>query len=427
MLGTGGRLGRYEVLELIGRGGMAAVYRGHHTALDRPVAIKVLPEFFAEDEVARERFRQEARAIARLRHPNILSVFDYGEEDGQTYIVSEFVEGGTLATRISGGMAPEEAARMLSPVSNALDYAHSQGILHRDVKPANILIGSDGQPVVGDFGLARMMDSAGQRLTVAGSALGTPEYMAPEQSMGLEVTGAADIYSLAAVAYEMVTGSPPFSGPTPMAVMLAHMQQAVPPAVERNPQVSAAADLALARGLAKAPGERYPSSAQFVQALYEAGTPSGQTAVAAVVVVSLSPGPELQQAADWRAEIARLRELRARYLLVYGGKDYQAFGDGMAACFEGVLPAVRCVSDVRALGERMGLVFSAGVAFGEVTRTDGSASGPAVQQAASLCRQAPGGEILVTPEVRELVDGFGPRLVAVEGLPQAAYRISATG
>jgi len=184
MLELGSRLGRYEVLELVGRGGMASVYRGHHTDLDRPVAIKVLPEFLAEDEIARERFRQEARAIARLRHPNILSVFDYGEEQGITYIVSEFVEGGTLADRITAAMAPEEAARLLSPVSNALDYAHGQGILHRDVKPANILVGADGQPVVGDFGLARLMDGAGQRLTVAGSALGTPEYMAPEQARG---------------------------------------------------------------------------------------------------------------------------------------------------------------------------------------------------------------------------------------------------
>ena len=245
--------------------------------------------------------------------------------------------------------------------------------------------------------------------------------------MGMDVTGAADLYSLAVIAYEMVTGTPPFTGPTPMAVMLAHMQQPLPSAAERNPEVSAAADLALARALAKAPAERYPSASQFVQALYEAGTPAGQTAKAAVVVVSLSPGEGLQHAADWRAEIGRLRELRGRYLLVYGGKDYQAFGDGMAACFEGVLPAVRCVTDVRALGERMGLVFSAGVAFGEVTRTEASASGPGVERAAALCRQAPDGQILVTPEVREIVDGFGPQFAAVEGSAEPAFRIAEAG
>ncbi|HEX2680239.1 MAG TPA: serine/threonine-protein kinase, partial [Candidatus Dormibacteraeota bacterium] len=174
-------LGSYRVLERIGRGGMATVYRAYHTSLDRYVAIKVMPDFFADDLEYRERFQQEARAIARLKHRNILEVFDFGYDNGLAYLVMELVEGGTLQERIGAPMDLMDVVQILAQVASALDYAHTQGVLHRDIKPSNILIHADGTPVLADFGLARMAGSM-RRLTSSGTVMGTPEYMSPEQA-----------------------------------------------------------------------------------------------------------------------------------------------------------------------------------------------------------------------------------------------------
>jgi len=196
----GTTLGAYRVLERIGRGGMASVFRAHHMGLDRYVAIKVLPDFFAEEEVYRERFQHEARSIGRLKHPNILEVFDYGQEDGITYIVMELVEGGTLEDRIGAPMELEEVVRTLEPLAAALDYAHAHGILHRDIKPSNILLHTNGTPVLADFGLARMAGST-RRLTSSGMVMGTPEYMSPEQAADESIGPGSDRYSLACLLY----------------------------------------------------------------------------------------------------------------------------------------------------------------------------------------------------------------------------------
>src|ERR1051326_5028733 len=170
-------------MEQVGRGGLATVYKAYQHALERMVAIKVLPDVLAEDAEFKERFRREAIAIARLRHPNILTVFDHGEFDGQPYIVTEFVEGGTFAHELGKPIPMQRAKEVLGAVASALDYAHGNGVLHRDVKPSNILMTKDGKSVLGDFGLARMMTST-QRLTRLDMVVGTPEYSPPEECWG---------------------------------------------------------------------------------------------------------------------------------------------------------------------------------------------------------------------------------------------------
>ena len=232
----GTTLGSYLIVEQIGRGGMATVYKAYEEPLTRHVAIKVLPEFFAEDKDYRVRFQVEAVAVAKLRHNNILTVFAYGEEEGVPYIVCEFVDGGTLAERLDGAMPIEDAVQVLVPVASALDYAHSQGVLHRDVKPSNIMLLSDGTPVLTDFGLAKVL--GGDTITVTGQVLGTPEYMAPELVSGDGAGPAADRYSLGVVAYQMLTGRVPFQGNTPGATLMAQIHDPLPPARDLNPGLS---------------------------------------------------------------------------------------------------------------------------------------------------------------------------------------------
>src|SRR5712692_9608855 len=261
----GTTIGAYLIVEQIGRGGMASVYKAYEPPLDRHVAIKVLPEFFAEAVDYRLRFQLEAVAIAKLRHLNILSVFAYGEENGIPYIVSEFMDGGTLAERLNGAMMVEEVVALLGPIAAALDYAHAQGVLHRDIKPSNIMMVGDGTPVLTDFGLAKLM--AADSITLSGQVLGTPEYMAPELCAGEKGGPRADFYSLAVVAYEMLSGRVPFKGNTPAATIVAQINEPLPPAQEVNPDLLAGVATVLDKALAKAPDDRYQSAVEFVAAL----------------------------------------------------------------------------------------------------------------------------------------------------------------
>ncbi len=265
-LPEGFTLGPYQIVARIGRGGMATVYKAHHAALDRDVAIKVLPDFFAEDEAYRERFQQEARSVAHLKHPNILNVFDFGQERGITYLVLELVEGGTLADRLGRPVHLEDVIRIMRPIASALDHAHSQGVLHRDIKPSNILLHRDGTPVLADFGLAKMA-GATRSLTATGTVLGTPEYMSPEQGAGDPIGPPSDRYSLAVVAYEMLTGRVPFEAETPAAVLLSHINKAVPPTRELVGELSLHVEDALRKALAKNPIDRFDSATKFVAAL----------------------------------------------------------------------------------------------------------------------------------------------------------------
>jgi serine/threonine protein kinase len=266
-LGAGSNLGPYRIVDQVGRGGMATVYKAFQPSLKRFVAIKVLPDFLATDPGFRARFENEAVAVASLRHPNILTVYDHGELDGVAFIVTEFVEGGTLEDQLGKPLPVDHAIQLLGPIASALDYAHARGVLHRDLKPSNILIASDGTPILSDFGLALIMTTSAVRLTQTGTILGTPEYMSPEQCEGDVMTAAADIYSLGVVSYQMLTGRVPFSAATPAAVLIAQIQNKLPPPRQINPHLSTAAETALMKALAKSPADRFHTAAEFVRSL----------------------------------------------------------------------------------------------------------------------------------------------------------------
>jgi serine/threonine protein kinase len=268
-LAPGTVLGAYVITARIGRGGMASVYQAHHPALDRDVAIKVLWESLAEQPGFLERFRREARSASRLRHPNILTVYDFGEKDGTLFMVTELLPGGTLADRLGQPLPFTEVLRVLRGIGAALDVAHADGLIHRDVKPSNILFTRDGEPVLADFGIARLTE-AQESLTVQGSLIGTPHYMAPEMASGAEAGPASDLYSLGVVLYEMLVGEPPFPRQTPIAVVRAHIHEPPPSLLERNPSAPPEMDLVLTRALAKDPSRRYRSGAALAAAFEEA-------------------------------------------------------------------------------------------------------------------------------------------------------------
>lgn len=280
---TGKRLGNYRVLAALGQGGMAKVYKGYQPLLDRYVAIKVLAPHFATDEEFRARFQREAAAIARLRHPNVVQVYDFGVEGTVHYMVMEYIAGDTLKTRIrltraqSERLSPWEILNVLRGVAAALDYAHEREIIHRDVKPANIMLrveenGSDEPaeftPVLTDFGVAKIME--GVQFTGTGMTLGTPDYMAPEQGSGGPVTTRADLYSLGVILYEMLVGELPFTADTPVAVLLKHISDTPPPVHQRVPDLPLELDRVLDRALAKKPEDRFPSGAALVRAMEQA-------------------------------------------------------------------------------------------------------------------------------------------------------------
>lgn len=267
---VGRRLGKYEIRAEVGRGGMGTVYLAHDPLLQRRVAVKVLAPHVAGEPDLIERFGREARAAARLKHPNIVTIYDVGQEGSTYYFVMEYVDGPSLARALAqrGPMSPGGALRLLRPLASALDYAHSQGLVHRDVKPGNILLDPHGEPALGDFGIARAAQDS--RLTTTGTLVGTPEYMSPEQARGDEVDHRTDLYSLAIVAYEMLGGRSPFAGSTPHGVLYRQVHEAPPPLRQPRagePAWPAAIDAVLQKALAKEPRQRYETAGAFVEAL----------------------------------------------------------------------------------------------------------------------------------------------------------------
>jgi len=266
----GEAFGRYRIEAEIGRGGQAVVYRATQVDLDRQVALKVFDEGYLARAGALERFRREAIAAGRLEHPRIVPVYDAGEFEGRAYIAMRLVPGDTLAERIARGgpLAPGEAIAVLSDIAEALDFAHARGTVHRDVKPGNILLEPGGASYLSDFGLVRLDDMPG--LTRRGDWLGTAEYVSPEQVEGEQATERSDLYALAAVAFEALTGRPPFVRREASAVLLAHVREPAPDASGANSGLPVAVDEVLARGLAKAPGERPPDARRLVDELRHA-------------------------------------------------------------------------------------------------------------------------------------------------------------
>ena len=262
------RLGdRYSVRRSVGHGGMAQVYEGTDTVLGRTVAIKVLAPQFARDEAFVARFRREAQAAASLNHPGVVSVYDTGSDDGVHYIVMEYVAGRTLAQVLEqeGRLQPERAAEIARSVAQALSFAHSAGIIHRDVKPANIMLGSGGGVKVMDFGIARALSS--QTLTQTATVLGTASYLSPEQAQGEAVDARSDIYSLGVVLYEMLTGRPPFSGDSPVAVAYKHVREDPPLPSSIAPEVPQELEAIVMKAMAKNPANRYASAQEMAEDL----------------------------------------------------------------------------------------------------------------------------------------------------------------
>ena len=221
-------LGKYRILESIGRGGFATVYKARHISLGSEVALKVMLRVLSEEESFVQRFQLEARQTARLDHPNIVRVLDLDEDQGQVFIAMEYVQGRDLRQMIKGQLLPlEQVVAIIRQVAEALDYAHSRDLVHRDVTPGNILVREDGAVKLADFGIVKAITNT--KLTQTGATIGTPAYMSPEQTQGHTVTNQSDIYSLGVVAYEMLTGRVPFSGDTPVSVGVKHVNESPPP------------------------------------------------------------------------------------------------------------------------------------------------------------------------------------------------------
>ena len=255
--------GRYELLRHIARGGMADVYLARDELLDRQVALKVLFPEFANDPNFVERFRREAQAAANLNHPNIVGIYDWGQERGTYYIVMEFVEGRSIADvlRSTGPLHPDRAAEIAVDVAAALGTAHAAGLVHRDVKLGNILISDSGEVKVADFGIATALAANTEtNLTQAGSVMGTATYFSPEQAQGKHLDGRSDLYSLGVVMYEMLTGVPPFVADTPVAVAYKHVQERPVPPSEAGASIAQSLEAITLKLLAKNPANRYPAA-----------------------------------------------------------------------------------------------------------------------------------------------------------------------
>jgi serine/threonine protein kinase len=266
----GQSLGRYHILEQLGEGGMATVYKAYDTHLERDVAVKIIRrEAFPPEQLDRilKRFEREAKALAKLSHPNIVGVIDYGDFEGSPYLVMEFLPSGTLKQHLGKPIPWQEAARLLLPVARALQFAHGRGIVHRDIKPSNILITESGEPMLADFGVAKILESGeAATLTGTGIGVGTPEYMAPEQWRG-NVSVQSDIYSLGIVFYEMITGRKPYAADTPAAVLLKQATEPLPRPSKFMPGLPDAVEKFLLKALAKKPEDRFSDIADFRETL----------------------------------------------------------------------------------------------------------------------------------------------------------------
>lgn len=298
-LQPGQMLGAYRIINRIGQGGMASVYKAYQPSMDRHVAIKVLPGQLAESPEFVTRFQQEARIIARLEHPHILPVFDYGEDNGITYFVMRYFEAGTLKNKMEAGPLPiHEIDRIFTQLADALGYAHARGIVHRDLKPANALVDADGNLFLTDFGIAKLLESASPRLTQTDAIMGTPAYISPEQAQARPVDQRSDIYSLGIILYEMVTGRVPYVADTPLAVILQHVSDPLPLPSMVKSNISPAIEQVLLKALAKNPDDRFATTAEFVaawkRALREMDTLARESEKAVSSATRLSTSPSFQ-------------------------------------------------------------------------------------------------------------------------------------
>jgi eukaryotic-like serine/threonine-protein kinase len=263
---VGRSLGQFRIVERIGAGGMATVFKAYQPNLDRYVAIKVLPAYHARDPVFVKRFVQEARAVAKLVHPNILQIHDFGEQDNITYIVMEYVEGGTLKDRLKRPITVPDAVDYMIQAAEGLNCAHNNGIVHRDVKPANMLLRKDGYLLLSDFGIAKILEGT-TNLTRVGTGIGTPQYMSPEQGTGQAVDRRSDIYSLGIVLFHCLAGRVPFTAENPLSITVKHLNDPLPVEMLRTASVPTPIEQVVVKMAAKAPQDRYQTTDELISAL----------------------------------------------------------------------------------------------------------------------------------------------------------------
>lgn len=268
----GHSLGRYHILEKLGEGGMAVVYKAFDTHTETEVAVKVIrADLFGSTVLKRvlKRFEREGKALAKLSHPNIVNVIDYGEHETTPYLVMPFIPSGTLKGKLGKPVPWQDAFTLILPIAQALEYTHKKGIIHRDIKPSNILINASGEPMLSDFGIAKILegDEGSTLSTTTGVGIGTPEYMSPEQGLGHDVDARADIYSLGIVLYELITGRKPFRADTPMAVIIKHINDPLPSPKQFVRDIPDAVEKVLLKALSKKPDDRFRNMAEFGKAL----------------------------------------------------------------------------------------------------------------------------------------------------------------
>lgn len=315
---TGKQLGQYQIVAPLGEGGMAAVYRAYQPSMERYVALKILPRALAGDPNFVARFRREARTIAQLQHPNILPVYDFNEFDGYTFIVMPLVKGGSLAELMRRKRLPlARSVSIVSQIGAALDYAHSHGILHRDIKPGNVLLDEQGTCLLSDFGLAKIVEGNTQ-FTATGAVLGTPDYMSPEQGRGAAIDARSDIYALGIILFELVTGRVPFRAETPIGVIVKHIQDPLPLPRSLNPTLPEPIEAVILKALAKNPEDRYATAGAMVDALRQAAlaVSAGATAQFTASPPTLTTGAVNSRA---RASTGRWLALAALSLLIVAG------------------------------------------------------------------------------------------------------------
>jgi len=322
---------RYELEELVGTGGMSSVFRARDRQLERRIAIKILYEHYADDPEYLERFRREARAVAKLSHPNIVTVIDRGDDDGRQYIVFEHVDGENLKELVvrSGRLPVRQALELALAVADGLSFAHEHGLVHRDVKPQNVLLSSEGEVKVTDFGIARSLH-VDHGVTQTGTVLGTGEYLAPEQASGKPVSPATDVYSLGVVLWELLAGDVPFTGENFVAVALHHVNDPPPHLRERRPDVSPRLDAAVDRALAKDPARRFHSMAAFAKELRaclaeaEGGMPPPppEDDLARTLITTPMPAPAPVPRRDRRSQRRRSPLLYVLLAVVVGGAAF---------------------------------------------------------------------------------------------------------
>lgn len=290
---TGYKLGKYQLVERLGQGGMAEVYKAFQPGVERFVAIKLLHSHRAESADFVARFQREARAIGRLQHPNIVRIIDFDVEDEIDYMVMDYVTGGTLGDYLKTRKALplSEALPIIAQLAEALAYAHQQGMLHRDIKPGNILFADEThtQVVLTDFGLARLLDDGDAKLTMTGAMIGTPTYMSPEAVRGEPCDVRADIYSLGVVLYEMVTGKTPYAAETPYSMMMKQANEPLPSPRTLKPDLPEVVEALLLKALAKAPEERFQSAGEFASAIQQVWAALNDVAASSVPSFTVPP------------------------------------------------------------------------------------------------------------------------------------------